>query len=131
MIRETVHLLIREFFDQKIGCIGLITAQNPQEMQQDMDENRSVNDMLLDDLKSMGFEPFPTHYYGEDGFIVPGITKIQLIELGRKYNQKSVVWAKKVPEDKNGMTFNWELLEDGKIRDEKISHHPYVCPDFS
>lgn len=131
MLNETIKLIIREFFDQKISCMGLLTAQNPQEKEQEENLNKSLNDILLDDIQSLGFESFPTYYHGEEGFLIPNISKQQLVELGKKYNQRFVIWGKKVPEDKNGMTFNWELIEGGKIRNEKISHHPFVCPNFN
>lgn len=119
-----------EFFDQKMTCIGLVTAANPQEISQEEEYNRSVNDKLLSDIQQMGFESFPTHYYGEEGFLVPGISKSNLVGLGRKYNQKAVIWGQKVPHDRNGMTFNWQYIQDGKVRGEKLSHHPFVCPRF-
>lgn len=131
ILKETIFLLLREFFDNKMTCVGLITGQNPQEVEHNNKYNSSANERLLDRIKSMGHEPFPTHYYGEEGFLIPNITKSSLISLGREFNQRAVVWGSKLPEDKNGMTFNWEYLEDGKIRNEKISHHPFVCPKFN
>jgi len=131
MLNETIKLILQEFFDQKINCIGLITAQNPQEQQQDSKYNESANDKLLADLQGMGYEPFPTFYYGESGFLVPNISKSSLIGLGKKYNQRAVIWGQKVPEDRNGLSFEWNYLEDGKIRNQKTSGHPFVVPEFS
>jgi len=130
MIHETIRCLINEFLDHKMVCIGLVTAHDPQEVPHDDDYNGCANDKLLADIQGMGFEPFPTSYYGEKGYLVPNVSKSALIGLGRRYNQKAVIWGKKVPEDRNGMTFNWQYIEDGKVRGEKISHHPFVCPRF-
>lgn len=130
MLRKTIKFIIKEFFDHKLSQIGLITAQNPQENQADDEYNHLANKRLLDDINTLGFEPFPTYYYGEDGYLIPGISRQQLIDLGKKYNQKAVIWGKRMPEDRNKMTFEWEYLEDGKIRGQKISHHPFICPDF-
>lgn len=130
MLNEIIRYLIKEFLDQNIAYIGLITAQNPQNEPRDKDWNRDANKRLLDNLKSMGYEPMPTHYYGENGYLVPNIDKRHLISLGRSYDQQSVIWGKKLPEDRNGLTFEWQLIENGKVRGEKISHHPFVVPNF-
>lgn len=130
MLNQTIRLLIREFFDQKISSIGLITAHNPQYEQRSEEENKNMNDLLLQDLQELGIEPFPTYHYGEHGYLCPGISKQNLINLGKKYNQFSVVWGEKIPEDRNGMTFSWQYLKDGKVRAENISHHPFVVPNF-
>lgn len=130
MLNETISMIIKELFDLKMSSIGLITGQNPSKKPVDKDYNSMINDQLLKDIQAMGYDPFPTSYYGEQGYLVPGITRYQLIDLGNKYNQKAVIWGCKVPEDRSGLTFNWEYLIDGKIRNEKISHHPFVCPQF-
>ncbi len=130
MLNETIKLIIREFFDQKISCMGLLTAQNPQEKDQEENLNKSLNDILLDDIQSLGFESFPTYYHGEEGFLIPNISKQQLIELGKKYNQRFVIWGKKVPEDRDGLSFEWNYIQNNKIRDQKISSHPFVVPGF-
>lgn len=130
MLLETINLLIMEFLDQKISNIGMITAQNPQDIEHEEDFNSMSNDALLKDIQQLGYEPFPTYYYGEDGYLIPGISKGALINLGQKYCQKSVIWGQKVPEDRNGLTFAWQYIEDGKVRGEKVSNHPFVCPQF-
>lgn len=115
----------------KLQVIGLISGQNPDYKKQDDDANKAENKELRSRIEQLGLETFPTYYFGEDGFLVPGISKKILIDLGREFQQKAVIWGKRVEEDKNGMTFNWQYIEDGKVRGEKISHHPFVVPEFS
>ena len=122
--------LLREFFSHGLSQIGLITAENPQEVDTGPEFNVKSNNELVADIQSLGYDVIPMSYFGENCFLVPNITARHLIDLGRKYNQKAVMHGKKVPEDRNGMTFAWRNIVDGKIMDEKISHHPYSVPEF-
>jgi len=131
MLREFIRATLLEFVDQKMQCIGMISGQNPQKAPSEEEYNNAANNQLLSDIKEMGFEHFPTFYYGETGYLIPNISKSQLMDLGKKYNQKAVIWGSKEPE-LNGLApkWNWQYLESGKIRAQKTSHHPFVCPQF-
>jgi hypothetical protein len=130
MARKLIKALLREFFSHKLNQIGLITAENPQEVETGPEFNNQSNESLLADLQSLGYDVIPASYFGENCYLVPNISMRHLIDLGFKYNQKAVLHGRKVPEDRNGMTFAWKNIVDGKIMDEKISHHPYTVPEF-
>lgn len=125
ILQEYIRSFLFEFFDQKINSIGLIT-----DIVQKKEKEEISDSGLLSKIKSLGFSPFPTFYYGEKGYLIPNISKAELISLGKEFQRKGVAWGSKVPEDRNGMTFHWQHLENGKIRGQKISNHPFVCPKF-
>lgn len=131
ILNEYIRSLLLEFFDQKMQCIGMIPAQDPQKIAREKEEEyNTLNDPLLSDIKSLGLEYFPTFYYGKKGFFIPNISKQQLMSLGKSHSKSVVIWGSKVVEGVSKITFNWQYLEDGKIRGQKISHHPFVCPNF-
>ena len=128
MFKNYIKYILSEFFDKNnnISYSSLITAQNPQNEKMDSAFNSSSNQALYEEIVSMGYEnAVPTFYYNEIAYIIPNIPKKQLIDLGKKYNQKAVFWAYKKDE-----IFIWQIIIDGKVRAEKPSRNAFVCPKF-
>jgi hypothetical protein len=79
--------------------IGIITAWNPRSVKLSDEENTKRNSELMADLSAIGctFVKSKAHdplneWPFEEGFAVFGLTKSQIIELARKYEQFAVVY---------------------------------------
>lgn len=77
------------------GSWSILTAENPNAKEGTTEENKLANESLLNDLKSMGYNPVPAEgrYAGnvENSFFVPGLSKEDALTLGKKYGQESVM----------------------------------------
>lgn len=90
--------------------IGIITAANPKSVELSSDENDRRNENLKRDLEEIGckFVDSIAHdplkiWQQEKGFAVFGLTKMQLVELARKYEQHAIVFL----EDGNPSELVW------------------------
>lgn len=95
-------------FLEDIERSGVITAHNPMGEPASADYNRAANARLRKDLS--GHEPKEVEgiYNGhpEKSFLIPRIERTKLLSLGRKYQQKAVVW--------DGQIFRVKDNEDGR-----------------
>lgn len=73
---------------------GIITAFNPGGKEHTPEENEEFNKHLRDDLKRYEIEEKEGEYkkMPETTFKVSGIGRKELVDLGKKYNQNSVIW---------------------------------------
>lgn len=98
----------------KINTIGFITAENPNGKQQTLSFNKNANLELEKELRLMnlGYHKIKGNYgMVEHSYAIPNIKKNELLELGRKYNQETVIFGEKHYNQKNeisyvGMDFN-------------------------
>lgn len=115
-----------------INTIGILTAQNPQGRPPVPDDplksrikNKELNLKLFDELKDGMYGPIKIEgQFGnkEESFMVPNITRQELIRLGRRYNQESVIFGSK-HHDKDGEPFfRFEYLENGVTIKERTLH---------
>jgi hypothetical protein len=100
----------------KIKTFGIITAENPHGKYIDKSENKERNRELVKDLKNMnlGFHKVAGKYgTKENSFMVINIKKKELMELGKKYQQESVIYGEKMRDDQyDGMNFQMINTDD-------------------
>lgn len=96
-----------------VNTIGILTSENPNAEKSRPEFNKKVMNMLKSDLKRMnlGYIPIDGKYVSEEkSFVVPNITKEQILELGKKYEQESVIFAEK--KEQGGKVFlKWRMLD--------------------
>lgn len=84
---------------ENIKTIGMVTAENPMAKQVTPEENRERNEKLESALRQMnlGYRKIRGKFGNEENsFLVPNITKEEIIELGNRFEQKSVIWGERV-----------------------------------
>ena len=102
---------------------GIITAHTKIDSATADQTNKERSEKLFGELRALGYDPWPFigKYEGkkEKSFLIPNISKLDLIKLGNRYNQKTVIWAKKVSND--GYSVEW-LKNGDLIKKEKINN---------
>tara|TARA_R100001509_G_C4873421_1_gene217638 strand:+ start:893 stop:1645 length:753 start_codon:yes stop_codon:yes gene_type:complete len=108
-----------------IDTLGIMTAENPGGVQADDKENKKLNKQFAGDLASMayGFIPIEGSYGGpENSFIIPNMTREDIVKLGKKYGQEAVIWGSKVTEEVGEPYFTFEYIEgDNTIQTRDVS----------
>ncbi len=125
LLENVISQILYEIYDPKMKWIGFILGSKKQI---DKDTDEVIEDPILSDIKGMGFEPFTVFYFGKIGYLIPNIPKRDIIEFGKKH-KKGIAWSTKV-EDGISSHWHWQYLEDGKIRGQNTSRHPYIVPKF-
>lgn len=95
-----------------VNTIGILTSENPDAVQAEPVFNKKALNQLKSDLKNMGLGFIPIDgKYGSDenSLIVPNITLNQILDLGKKYKQESVIFAEK-KEQADKVFFKWRML---------------------
>jgi len=106
-----------------VQTFGFITAENPYGKKTDTRFNKKANDRLRYDLKKhgLGYQMVKGKYGTEENtFFIPNISKNELLELGRKYEQESVIFGEKEG-DYDGMKFQMIFTDDryGQVDSER------------
>lgn len=100
--------LIETEFRFEGESVGIVTGYNPHGKKAPLSKNRQLNKSLWNDLRADGYDPWAIRgkYKGaaEQSFLVPDITRDDLVHYGEKYNQEAVVWAKKM---EKGYAVEW------------------------
>jgi len=100
---STTDLVEKRFSPENIGDLlkhddwSILTAENPRGEQATPEANTKAQAKLVADLKALGVQYLPAvGRYGqvENSFVVAGITEQQARDLGRKYDQDSVLTRK-------------------------------------
>jgi len=108
-----------------IETLGILTAQNPGGEAAGSKENREANANLMADLISANYGVIPIEgSYGgpENSFIVPNITREDIVSLGIKYGQEAVIWGRKTTEEVGEPYFTFEYIEgDETIQTRDVS----------
>jgi hypothetical protein len=104
-----------------INTVGIFTGQNPQSQKATNTFNKEINKNVEKTLRDGNFGIIKLDgNYGveEESFLVPNIAKDELIRLGNKLDQTSVIFGEKT---NNGMHFQEIWTTDG-VNDEDIKH---------
>ena len=103
----------------RINSVGIITAENPMGQETDKKINLESQAKLKDDIRKLGYgfiQMKGTYGNTENPFFIPNISKEDLIKLGQKYNQESIIYGEK-ESDESKVYFKWNYIEsnNGKI----------------
>lgn len=100
-----------------VNTIAILTPENPQAQKFDKKHNQLFVSQFIDFMRSNGVTPIEIggKFGGneERSFIIKNVSKKQAIEIGKMYNQQSVIWGKKV-DDSPTPHFHYEYIEGGK-----------------
>lgn len=100
-----------------VKTIGIMTPTNPEAKQFSSELNNLFISQFIDKLRSEGFHPIEIRgkFSGnpEKSFLIKNISKKEIIDLGRRYNQESVIWGSRDYEN-NMPNFRYEYIENGK-----------------
>jgi hypothetical protein len=117
-----------------IKTVGIVTAQNPNGSPPHADnpienarENERLNNELKQYLRMMNFGPIKVKgHFGvkEDSFLVPNITREELIKIGEWSEQISVIWGEKLFDKNDNPYFRFEYIDvaSKKTEDERTVH---------
>lgn len=116
-----------------VQSVGIITAQNPngQPPSDDQHEaqriNKELNRKLFAELKAGNYGPIKMKgkyaSLWEDSFLVPNISKEDLIDLGQRYGQEAVIWGSRAKDnDPNSVHFIFEWIEGGQTTQTRSIH---------
>lgn len=104
----------------RINSIGILTAQNPGGQAPMPDspiesgrENRDRNKNLENYLRSQNYGPIKVKgKFGneEDSFLIPNISRKEMVDLGRWFDQESVIWGEKKFDPKGDPFFRFEYI---------------------
>lgn len=93
----------------QLDVFGIMTAWNPGGKIATSDYNQKANERLIHRLVKMGMNPIEIRgaYQGvpEKSFLIPGISREELIDLGREFDQAAVVFG-----SRQGSQFQREMI---------------------
>lgn len=92
-----------------VNTLAFITAENPNGKQADSATNKAANKELETKLRSMnlGFTKIKGHYGGpENSLFIPNISKEEALQLGKQFNQESIIFGEKSKDSKNGKSYD-------------------------
>ena len=106
----------------KIKTVGILTAENPQGNPLPPEENNKRNKELETVLNSYNYSfskiKGQFDYIKENPFFIFNIGREKLIELGKKYNQLSVIYG-----EKEGNNFEFQYIVKDKTISSKVFYH--------
>lgn len=97
-----------------VDHIGIMTAENPMGQRASNAQNKEMNQSLMQDLRNMNLGPIPVKgKYGsmENSFLIPNITRDEIIELGKKYQQESVIWGDRISDQYSEPFLRFQYIE--------------------
>lgn len=103
---------------ESIDTIGMMTSENPMAQQLTPQENKNRFNQLKADLGNLnlGFVQVEGHYeVKENALVIPNIKREDLIRLGEKYQQDSVIFGQK-ESDKEKTFIKWEFIQGGSTK---------------
>ena len=112
LIKESIKEVVNESGYSRVANImrglvpsvktfSILTAENPNGIEQDKDNNRIKNQELEKRLRSMnlGFIKVKGQYGSEENsFFIPNITKDEALSLGKMFSQESIIYGEKTTE---------------------------------
>ena len=96
-----------------VTTVGFLTGENPMAQKMSSAENRDLNKELMTWMRERGYGPIRIRgKFGnkERSMIIPNITRADMVEVGKYFNQESVIWGKRTEEDR----FIFEYIEGDK-----------------
>jgi len=110
----------------RINSVGILTAQNPEGEKASKKFNKEANRQLWDMLRTANYGPIRVKgkFFGtdEDSFLVPNISRQEMIDLGEKFNQAAVIWGDKRADKQGQPYFRFEYLEGGQVQSVRSVH---------
>ena len=101
-----------------VSAIGFMTGENPMAQKMSSKENRTLNKELMAWMRERGYGPIRIRgRFGnkERSMMIPNITREDMTEAGKYFNQESVIWGEKTGEDK----FVFEYIEGDKTMQKR------------
>ena len=96
-----------------VDMVGFLTGENPMAQKMSSKDNRNLNKELMAWMRERGYGPIRIRgKFGnkERSMIIPNITRADMVEVGKYFNQESVIWGKRTEEDR----FIFEYIEGDK-----------------
>ncbi len=93
-----------------VSTVGFMTAENPMAQKMSSRENRELNKELMAWMRERGYGPIRIRgQFGnkERSLMIPNITRSDITEAGKYFNQESVIWGEKTDENQ----FVFEYIE--------------------
>ena len=93
-----------------VNTVGFMTAENPMAQKLSSADNRKLNKELMSWLRDRGYGPIRIRgQFGnkERSLIIPNITRQDITEAGKYFNQESVIWGEKTADSQ----FVFEYIE--------------------
>tara|TARA_B100000131_G_scaffold108145_1_gene104982 strand:+ start:5546 stop:6253 length:708 start_codon:yes stop_codon:yes gene_type:complete len=107
-----------------VETIGIMTAENPNAEKFGAKQNKQFNKSLMSQLRQMNYGPIPiggSFGHKESSFLIPNITRAELADLGKKFEQEAVIWASK-QSGPDGEFMRWEYMEgDATVQTRDVS----------
>ena len=96
-----------------VSTVGFMTAENPMAQQLSRKENKVLNKELMAFMRERGYGPIRIRgRFGnkERSFMIPNITRDDIVEAGQKFAQESVIFGEKTGDNK----FVFQYIEGDK-----------------
>jgi|3_EtaG_2_1085321.scaffolds.fasta_scaffold10573_2 hypothetical protein len=116
-----VHRMLLGMVPQ-VDEMAIFTAWNPNAEQLPRSENNQRNKELFRDLKAAGYGPIKIKgKFGnfERSFLVPNMSKSNVVEMGQQYGQEAVIWGAKAEDESGAVKIIFQYLEDGRVQDAR------------
>lgn len=94
-----------------IQTIGIMTAENPMAQPTSKQINLQLNKELETRLRAMnlGYKKIRGKFGNmEDSFLIPNVSREEMVNLGKEFKQESVIWGKKIG---RGSKFEFQYIE--------------------
>lgn len=85
-----------------IYTLGIMTAENPNAQIASPEDNAKFNSQLEQELRNkiLGYRKIRGKFKNEENsYLIPNVDRDEMIELGRKFNQESVIWGQKYEQE--------------------------------
>ena len=96
-----------------VNTVGFMTAENPMAQQLSRKENKALNKELMAFMRERGYGPIRIRgRFGnkERSFMIPNITRDDIVEAGQKFAQESVIFGEKTGDNE----FVFQYIEGDK-----------------
>lgn len=93
-----------------VDTVGFMTGENPMAQKLSSKENRELNKELMAWFRERGYGPIRIRgKFGskERSMMIPNISREDMVEAGKYFNQESVIWGEKTEENR----FVFEYIE--------------------
>jgi len=97
-----------------VGTVGFMTAENPMAQKLSSKENSELNKELMGWMRDRGYGPIRIRgQFGnkERSLMIPNITRHDITEAGKYFNQESVIWGEKIEDKDDEKKFVFEYIE--------------------
>ena len=115
-----------------VNTVGFMTAENPMAQQLSRKENKALNKELMAFMRERGYGPIRIRgRFGnkERSFMIPNITRDDIVEAGQKFAQESVIFGEKTGDNE----FVFQYIEGDKTiqrRDVALFDVPFFDDQY-